>query len=397
MKEVFSKGYAQGLSSHSSMQHSSAIFNNSEVFELSSISPNQNKSFSKSDPLPDLLNLNCRFCGRNNKSSDMVQVCKCNSKYMAHNKCVQGQAEGKCKKCGAKWLQDLSVFKCSPDIIIENSSNLSHLNESEGEFKMRNTIKAAIEKPKCRICAEESETEENKIIYPCQCHTLDYRLARAHRKCVLDLALMSHKDECENCKVLYNFDPIYQNVWVCDDNELFCQYFTDFFKFFILASVLLGLAGFLFEFEDWYSEDSQMWIWSVGIRTLLLLLGTIYSGLFIFYLAKIRNKVLTSLEVLCQKQEIARMSSKSHENFDFFLRTMIKYGKISEVPVVVKRPSVKTHKIESIPRRILELDTNGENIDSVMLKEFSSDKASISFHKSEDFKEEDINEHSFNQ
>ena len=397
MKEVFSKGYAQGLSSHSSMQHSSAIFNNSEVFELSSISPNQNKSFSKSDPLPDLLNLNCRFCGRNNETSNLVQVCKCNSKYMAHSKCLQGQAEGKCKKCGAKWLQDISVFQCSPEIIVENSSNLSHLNESEGEFKMRNTIKAAIEKPSCRICGEESETEENKIIYPCQCHTLDYRLARAHRKCVLDLALMTHRDDCENCKVLYNFDAKYRNVWVCDDQELFCQYFADLFKPFILALALLGLADFLFELEDWYSEDLGMWIWSVGIRSLFLLLGVVYAGFCVFYIGKMRNKSLAGLEVLCQKQEIARMTCNSHENFDYFLRALIKCGKIAEVPVVVKSPAIKTHKIESIPRRILELDTNGENIDSVMLKEFSSVKPSHSFHKSEDFKEEDINEHSFNQ
>ena len=395
MKKIITKGYAQGLSSHSSMQHSSAIFNNSEVFEVSSISKNQNEQSSKSENFPDNLNLSCRFCGRNNKKIELFPVCKCNAKFLAHKKCVNGQAEGKCKKCGSKWLDEVSDFKFSPEIVIEGPSSSSRLNESEGEKRMRNTIKAATEKPKCRICGEDNETEENKIIYPCQCHTLDFKIARAHRLCVLDTALYFQSDECENCKIQYNFAPIFKNIWVCSENEVFCGYLAETSKFLAIGIGCFGLGGFLFEIQERYSDDSVLWVWSIILKTFLLVLGTLFSLIFFKVLLSIKSKILDSLEVLCQKQEIARMSSKSHEFFQDFLANAIKLGIVVNTPrVQVREKTVK--KTESLePRIILELDTNGENIESDILREFSSPKNICSLHNSEDFKEEEMNEHSF--
>jgi hypothetical protein len=282
----------------------------------------------------------------------------------------------------------------SPEILIDNSNNLSRLNESEGEFKMRNTIKAALERPKCRFCGSESENEDNKIIYPCQCHTLDYKLARAHRKCVFDRALYLHSDECENCKVRFNFSPVFKSIWVCRDQQALNRYFADSFKLFLFGAALFGLAFFLFAVEEFYEDDWAMWTWSVVLRVFLLLLATVFWILLVFGFFSVRRKVVESLEVLCQKQEIARMSSSSHETFLTFLQGLIEKGTIPKVPALIKRVVVK--KNENGTRRIVELDTNGENIESEMLREFSS-KMSKSIENSEDFKEEDINEHSFSE
>lgn len=394
MKNVLSNGYAQGLSSHSSMQHSSAIFNQSEVFEVSSINKNSHKSSSKSDNFPDILNLNCRFCGRNNKNAQLFPVCKCNTKFLAHKKCVNGQAEGKCKKCGSKWLAEVSDFKFSPDIIADGSESGSKINESEGEIRMRNTIKAATEKPKCRICGEDNDSEDNKIIYPCQCHTLDYRMARAHRFCVLNTALYLQSDECENCKIKYSFAPVYRSIWVCSENDTFCGYLGECFKLLGIVGGCFGLAGFLFGLQDRYSDRSSLYVWSFVLKAAFLILGVMFFFVFLKVFVSVRSKVLVSLEVLCQKQEIARMSSDSQEYFKNYLNYAMKLGIVVDIPKVQVRDKV-VKKNESLqPRIILELDTNGENIDSDMLREFSSPKLGESLHKSEDFKEEDINEHS---
>ena len=108
---------------------------------------------------------------------------------------------------------------------------------------------------------------------------------------------------------------------------------------------------------------------------------------------------MKSLDILCQKQEIAKMSANSHLFFLEYLEVLRAEGVLQ--PVVSKRKEPKNFKLASDnrirnmqPRMILELDTFGENLDSDMLREQSIVKDSSLVNISEDFKEEEIQEQS---
>ena len=103
MTEHIAKGYALGLSSHSSMQNPSEMFKKSEIFEISSISKNEDPECnSKDNLLSEILPLNCRFCGRGSERENIVTVCQCQYKFSGHISCVNNQTDAKCKRCGSR-------------------------------------------------------------------------------------------------------------------------------------------------------------------------------------------------------------------------------------------------------------------------------------------------------
>ena len=114
------------------------------------------------------------------------------------------------------------------------------------------------------------------------------------------------------------------------------------------------------------------------------------------------TKVIEALEVLCQKQEIPKMSTESHRFFMDYLRYLKKNKLIPSIPHSKNESKEIPSKNEEISARrelpivILEMDTDRENFDSVMLREHSSVKNTNSFelNNSEDFKEEEIRESS---
>jgi RING-variant domain len=391
-----SKGYAQGLSSHSSMQNSSEIFKKSEVFEVSSIDKNEDfEEVSKDNIIKEIANLMCRFCGRST-SEKLITVCRCNLDFSAHISCLKSLTESKCKKCGSKWLQKPST----PEILIADpsskSSPLSIINESSGEIRMRNMIKAASKKPVCRICKEDKETEENKIIYPCQCHTVNASLAWAHRDCILLYIIKRQKDDCEVCKSKYSFIPSYEKIWVCQEQDYFYEFVGDLLKLFVSIGTLIGLIVFLSSTKDIYGNYLYEYIWSILLICVLGVLLALVSLLLLrIIMQKSTRKVINSLQVLCQKQEIAKMSIKSHECFNEYLDLLREKGLIDSIEPS-KDASDKFDDKNLQPRVVLEMDTNGENIESEWLREHSSLKviSSISIESSENFKDEDIREHS---
>lgn len=406
MKDAVTKGYAFGLSSHSSMQNSSDMFKKSEIFEVSSISKNEDIDHtSKENILSEIIPLVCRFCGRNSEKEALVTVCRCENRCYGHKTCVNGQSEGKCKKCGRKWLKEVSIFKSTPDIIAKDFSSKhvpSVINESSGEIRMRNIIKAATQKPVCRICKEDNDSEENKIVYPCQCHTINVTYAWAHRECILGVIIKNQKDECDLCKAKFSFLAYYSNVWVCQEKDMYCNYFAVIIKLLLTMCLVGGLIAFLSIMKELYIYEQYTFIWGTILLIALVILLCLLLIVFVSYIFKKSiNKVILRLEVLCQKQEIAKMSSKSHEMFLEYI-AMLRKKKLIPNSVKVKRSKeilckIDESEVERVlqPRLGLDLDTNGENIESDLLKEYSNPKASSGGHnKSEDFKEEDICEHS---
>ena len=406
MTDRISRGYALGLSSHSSMQNSSEMFKKSEMFEISSICKNEEpEHISKDNIISEITHLACRFCGRNTDREQIIQVCHCPTKYSGHKSCMKALAEAKCKRCGTKWLKEAS--RRSPEILLsEGSPKLSShsvINESSGEVRMKNIIKSSTRKPICRLCKEERETENNKIIYPCQCHTIDPKLAWAHRECALNMIIKQQKDECELCKAKFSFAPIYRSIWVCSEEEMYCEFISDIMKILVCIGTAAGMIILLVNLRDIYGDSYYESVWGIVLVVFLAILLVLLSVLLIRTLIlKSTNKVIEALEVLCQKQEIAKMSSESHSFFMGYIHFLKKNKLITSI-VVSKKESKETfckHEESSarraLPRIILEMDTNGENIDSDLLREHSLVKSTNSFklNNSEDFKEEDIREFS---
>lgn len=404
MKKHITQGFAIGLSSHSSMKNSSEMFKKSEIFEISSISKDlDHESSLKENGEFKMLQLNCRFCGRGCEKEPLSKVCRCPNKYSGHKSCVKGQAEGKCKKCGTKWLKEDPVFKLTPDILnpesVNKLSSRSILNESSGELRMKNIIKSSTQSPICRICKVQDQDIE-KIIYPCQCHTINPNLAWAHRDCIFSQILSLQKDDCDRCKARFSFLPIYKSTWVCSDPDHFNAYLTTISLLILFLLSIIGIIIFLDRLEEIHSISASIYIWSLVLIIVFSILLLALSVLFLKTLiTRSRLFSIVSLEVLCQKQEIAKMSSQSHIFFSKFLSDLRKKNLISALPVIKKEPNNGQNKQDSLsirpPRTIIDMDTNGENLDSEMLREHSSVKlVSFQLNNSEDFKEEEIQEFS---
>ena len=103
MIQRISKGYAVGLSNHSSMQGSSEMFKKSEVFEVSSISKKYDEDYSEKEEFEVVSKeLKCRFCQKNAEFERLFRVCKCEIKFSAHKSCLNAQRKKKCKNCESK-------------------------------------------------------------------------------------------------------------------------------------------------------------------------------------------------------------------------------------------------------------------------------------------------------
>ena len=122
-KKKISRGYAVGLSSHSSMKNSSEIFKKSEIFELSSINQNSD-SIRISKNISDLSLVHCRFCGRKNERENLVRVCRCEARFSGHPSCVKFQTDAKCKKCNFRWITEEINRKNSLEIMNLSSSRI---------------------------------------------------------------------------------------------------------------------------------------------------------------------------------------------------------------------------------------------------------------------------------
>lgn len=434
-KEVIA-GFARGLSNHSSMHNISSMFHHSHVFELSSIKRQDIVSQSSEDNQVVVpFSIFCKFCGKKEHAKGrLIKVCKCLSKCWAHEYCINGQQlkECTCKTCCHVFLNnydkesEISQIEGSSILqsIEENSEKnqfstpqMSSLSESSGEARMRRVIKAATLKPYCRICKSGSETLANKLIYPCQCHTVSPTKSWAHRECILDEILKNQSDLCIRCKAQFSFACELEKNWICKDSETCEQFSAQIFGLLLVIMFCIGVVAFLITTPGMPLDESESaYRWILVALLLLLLLLTIFLVVWLIYV-KMTEKKVKSIFVLCQRQEIAKMTSSSHSLFLKYLEQQKHNNLIPlEVPQV-KRKIEKDEKIsnkideemkkseviddcgeQEISRLIVETDTNGENFDSKVLNEHSDLKESaiihISFISSEDIRDEEMKEHS---
>ncbi|CAG9310896.1 unnamed protein product [Blepharisma stoltei] len=431
-------GFALGLSNHSSMRNPSSMFHNSQVFELSSIKKQEIPSHSSRDHnfiLP--ISINCKFCGQKEQPNHrLIKVCKCTTKCWAHEDCINSRQskESTCKLCHhefilnydkeseASEMEESSILQSLEEQTDRNNQastpQMSSLIESSGEARMRKVIKAATLKPYCRICKSGADNLSNKLIYPCQCHTVNPKKSWAHRNCIFDDIIQKQSDICPMCKAQFAFACETEKSWICKDSELCGEFTAQLFGIALLFVFCIGVIVFLTSTPGIdLDEGESVWRWIlVALLVILLILSVLLLG-FLIYLKTTEEKV-KSIYVLCQRQEIAKMTSTSHNLFIHYLEKLKKSHLIPEAPppaikaIRQKKPKMPAEVIEDrksidfqdhmeepeISRLIINTDTNGENFDSKALKEHSDFKESsiihISFISSEDIKEEEMKEHS---
>jgi hypothetical protein len=199
-----------------------------------------------------------------------------------------------------------------------SSVKRSTISESSGEERMRNMIHAATLKAFCRICKGEDNSEDNRLIYPCQCHTIRPQESWAHRRCIKDQILTRQSDTCDRCKVHFALNYDHEKWWLCKEfsrSQAFVTQLALLFTGIVLLACLIALLSC--DAMD-YSYEEQGWAYFlVAFCAVLLLLFSFAFGLVLQQSS--RRLHIKDVYVLCQKQEIAQMTSKSRQIFLAFL------------------------------------------------------------------------------
>lgn len=417
-KGGFVVGVAQGLSHHSSLQEEfKSLFHSSNEVELSSIKKQPNASLhSDSHPFKKPLH-QCRFCTQGELFDHrLIRVCKCAKDCWGHESCVAktNTKKKRCPACKSDWIV---AYECESQLSnqphvsflqsIEESAEVgvssikrSTISESSGEERMRNIIHAATLKAFCRICKSDYDTEDNRLIYPCQCHTIRPQESWAHRKCIKDQLLLRQSDSCDRCKVKFalNYEP--ERWWFCKEfsrSQSFASQLALLATGIGLLSCLIALlAGDALD----YSEGEQAWAYFlIAFCAVLLLLFAFAFGLVV--IQNSRRFHIKDVFVLCQKQEIAQMTSKSHSIFLTYLA--MNDHKIPKIPQQPTLPSSRKNslKMKAIPSRpvsnpIFEEPERTERSDDSLNpqdREFSPILAVSQTHE-ENANSEDLREHS---
>lgn len=386
MKKI-ATGFARGLESHSSVNLSSQ-FHPSEVIELSSIrqAASQHSSFSEHI----LVYTKCKFCGKPaNKHAHLIQVCNCDRDYVGHPNCLKNNLNEKCNVCRCKYNESVqrepSILGSFASQQVSATPRASSLSESSGEERMRQAIKAATLKPHCRLCKGYDDRPENKLIYPCQCHTVDPEEAWAHKKCVIEYVLARQKDKCATCKARYAFSAEYVKKWVCSEgNE--CKLMGFRVGLAVLVGLMCGaVGGYLFQDNDFQDTEEIVKLALLGLSGASILLCLCYIVLSLFVYSY--SYYIRSLSVLCQKQEIAKMTSKSHKMFCEYIETLRANHLLPEIPVVQEKKAKpknsslgNSEREPEISRLISCSRAHGEDFDSEDLREHSEIKESEVIH-----------------
>ena len=401
-------GQAKGLSSHSSMQEglSSMLYKSNEL-DLSPIVKQSQSSceFSDQNIYPEFLP-RCKFCGNPERSNcKLIKVCACN-KCWSHEICIQNhmKIEPTCRTCRMEWVirlhQESDIQKSvrslkglegiSEEQKMSQLSSYSYRSFRDREIKHRfkNETTIAV----CRYCGGSSETPDDKLIFPCQCHALDWKESWAHRKCIFEYLVNTQKDTCDKCKTKFEFGYDKVRVWICRDRKKFSLFVGKVMSLSVALLSLIGIVVFLIEHEGIeYSYSERAWSW-VLVALLLGCIAVLFLVLVCVILETFYIKEYRNIQVLCQKHEIAKMRTRSDIVFHKYLQDLeernLLPSPVTDTPrkYYLKR---KAEFIESIieeeknefannqdPLVDIESDTAGENIESEILKEHSSIKQS---------------------
>mmetsp|Transcript_8937 Transcript_8937/g.17274 ORF Transcript_8937/g.17274 Transcript_8937/m.17274 type:complete len:460 (-) Transcript_8937:53-1432(-) len=335
-KGGFVVGVAQGLSPHSSLHEEfKSLFHSSNEVELSSIKKQHNTSSQSEAQLFKKLVHQCRFCNQGELFDHrLIRVCKCANECWGHESCVIKKKEKKkrCATCKSDWIvayERESQLSHQPHVSflqsIEESAEVgvssikrSTISESSGEERMRNIIQAATLKAFCRICKSDFDSADNRLIYPCQCHTIRPQESWAHRKCIKENLLLRQSDTCERCKVKYALSYEPERMWCCKE-FMRSQAFVAQLALLVTGMALLScLIALLTSDALDYSDGEQAWAYFlIAFCSILLILFLFALGLVVWQNSKKLH--IKEVYVLCQKQEIAQMTSKSHLIFLAFL------------------------------------------------------------------------------
>lgn len=409
-----SKGYGFGLRDNSSFQENSVSFHTSQLEDLSSIKRRSSFEHSQEDRnLFKAFSSNCKICHEpENPQEKLVRVCKCSKECWAHERCMDSH-KPVCSNCGwaKSYDRESLMSKGEPSVFqssdMESDGNnkvstpmVSSLSESSGELRMRKAIQAATLKPHCRVCSGSRDSAENKLIFPCQCHMVEPTQSWGHKNCILEQILSTRKDSCEKCRKPFALQCEYQRVWACRDKK-YCEKLTWLtFLLCLLIVICAFLISYLADPEVEFNDEET--VWSYFLMTFLGLFVLGFSVAFLGVLTRFSAyKLISNVEVLCQKQEIARMTSRSHQIFEEYLSQLKQQNKLPEVkqvksytPVVQKPITEKSESEEvsgGVSRFIVESETNGENYMSEVMQEHSQvvDSEMVSLHlKSGDRKED---------
>jgi hypothetical protein len=193
-----------------------------------------------------------------------------------------------------------------------SSVKRSTISESSGEERMRNMIHAATLRAFCRIC----KGEDNRLIYPCQCHTIRPQESWAHRRCIKEHILNTQSDTCNRCKVHFALNYDHEKWWLCKEFSRSQAFVTQLVVLLTGGVLLCCLIALLSSDAMDYSYEEQGWAYFlVAFYAVLLLLFS-----FGLVVQQSLNRLHTKdVYVLCQKQEIAQMTSKSRQIFLAFL------------------------------------------------------------------------------
>ena len=353
--------------------------------DLSSINQVPAKSASSVEQFLDkALQVACRFCGEASGEA-LVQVCGCARENSAHRECLEQEEGALCEQCQQPFeLQQEdpreSSILVTPADQMYSTPRASSLSESSGEERMRRIIKAAVLKPHCRICKSADDEPRNKLIYPCQCHSVDPKEAWAHRNCIFEYALARQNDVCQRCKAPYAFTADYLKQWVCANLPECHRLSVALLLHVLVMAICLCLLVYVWTEA---ADEELGWV-LVGGLLLVGILDVVAAGSTIcrsLYVYKTH-----SLQVLCQKHEIAHMNKNSHQMFLQYLGMLRAEHRLPE-PLAeslpkkeVKKEAKKERKKEASAhsdrseesKQLVELsEYDGENFESEGIRELS--------------------------
>lgn len=404
-------GQAKGLSSHSSIQEglSSMLYKSNEL-DLSPIIKQSQSSYEVSDQniYPEFMN-RCKFCGNPERSNHkLIKVCGC-IKSWGHEICVKNhkQIEPACKTCAKEWTLEIhreNQTQRKNEYILDSLDEISEKHKSsqlnsnsyniyrDKQFRIR--MRAETTKAICRYCGGSSDTLDDKLIFPCQCHALDSKESWAHRKCIFDYLVNTQRVTCEKCKTKFAFGYDRVRIWICQDSKRLNEFVSKICSLGVLLLGLIGILVFLIDNDVMdYTYSELVWNW-ILVALLLICIAIAFLVLVFISLETFYIKEFKNIQVLCQKHEIAKMRAKSDEVFHRYLQDLEEKNLLPSAVTNTPRKHYfkgKNEFIESIEeeeknefrdnagngeRSRTESETVGENIESEILKEHSNIKES---------------------
>lgn len=312
--------------------------------------------------------------------------------------------EPACRNCRVEWVMrshkesdmqksdtiSKGLEGISEEQKISQLSSYSYQSFRNREF--RNRFKNETTKAVCRYCGGSSETQDDKLIFPCQCHALDLKESWAHRKCIFEYLVNTQKDTCDKCKTKFAFGYDKVRVWICRDSKKMSLFVGKVMSLSVVLLSLIGIVVFLIEHDGIdYSYSERAWSW-VLVALLLGCIAVLFLVLMCVILETFYIKEYRNIQVLCQKHEIAKMRSRSDIVFHKYLQDLEERNLLPSPITDTPRKNYLKRKIEFIESieeeekneladnqdRLVEIesDTAGENIESEILKEHSSIKHS---------------------